>query len=139
MMLAGGASMVYHFMSDDDVDRIMRHPLVGIASDSSVLTLGEGVPHPRGYGNNVRVLGEYVRDAPRHLARGSRAQDDVAPGASTSASTKRGLIKEGYAADLVVFDPRDGRAMPRRSRSRTPTPRGIPHVLVNGVRRRPQR
>ena len=61
MMLAGGASMVYHFMSDDDVDRIMKHPHVAIASDSSLLTMGEGVPHPRGYGNNARVLGEYVR------------------------------------------------------------------------------
>jgi N-acyl-D-amino-acid deacylase len=61
MMLHGGASMVYHFMSDEDVERILRHPQVGIASDSSVLTPGDGVPHPRGYGNNVRVLGEYVR------------------------------------------------------------------------------
>ncbi|HEV3486637.1 MAG TPA: amidohydrolase family protein, partial [Vicinamibacterales bacterium] len=61
MLLAGGASMVYHFMSDADVERIMRHPHVGIASDSSVLAFGEGVPHPRGYGNNARVLGEYVR------------------------------------------------------------------------------
>ena len=61
MMLNGGAAMVYHFMSDADVDRIMRHPLVGIASDSGVLTPGEGSPHPRGYGNAVRVLGEYVR------------------------------------------------------------------------------
>ena len=34
MMLEGGASMVYHFMSDDDVDRIMRHPQVAFASDS---------------------------------------------------------------------------------------------------------
>jgi hypothetical protein len=34
MMLAGGASMVYHFMSDDDVERIMRHPHVGFASDA---------------------------------------------------------------------------------------------------------
>ena len=58
MMLGGGASMVYHFMSDDDVERILRHPQVGIASDSGVLTIGEGVPHPRGYGNNARVLGE---------------------------------------------------------------------------------
>ena len=65
MMLAGGASMVYHFMSDDDVDRIMKHPHVAIASDSSLLTFGEGVPHPRGYGNNARVLGEYVRT--RHV------------------------------------------------------------------------
>src|SRR4029450_2269311 len=61
IMLHGGASMVYHLMSDEDVDRIMKHPQVGIASDSSVLTPGEGVPHPRGYGNNARVLGEYVR------------------------------------------------------------------------------
>ena len=35
MMLGGGASMVYHFMCDDDVARIMRHPQVAIASDSS--------------------------------------------------------------------------------------------------------
>ncbi len=46
MMLAGGASMVYHFMSDDDVERIMKHPQVGIASDSGVLSPGAGVPHP---------------------------------------------------------------------------------------------
>src|SRR4029453_9508602 len=65
MMIAGGASMVYHFMSDEDVERIMRHPFVGIASDSSVLMFGDGVPHPRGYGNTVRVLGEYVRT--RHV------------------------------------------------------------------------
>ena len=37
----------------------------GFASDSSVLTMGRGVPHPRGYGNNARVLGEYVRK--RHV------------------------------------------------------------------------
>ena len=61
LMLAGGASMVYHLMSDADVDRIMKHPHVAIASDSSVLTLDEGAPHPRGYGNNARVLGEHVR------------------------------------------------------------------------------
>ena len=61
MMLNGGASMVYHLMSDDDVERIMRHPQVGMASDSSVLPFGDGMPHPRGYGNNARVLGEYVR------------------------------------------------------------------------------
>ena len=40
MLLAGGATMVYHFMSDEDVDRIMRHPQVGVASDASVLDAG---------------------------------------------------------------------------------------------------
>ena len=53
--------MVYHFMSDDDVDRIMKHPYVGVRVRQRVLTLGDGVPHPRGYGNNARMLGEYVR------------------------------------------------------------------------------
>ena len=42
MMLRDGASMVYHFMSDDDVERIMRDPHVAFASDSGVLTEGEG-------------------------------------------------------------------------------------------------
>jgi len=78
MMLKGGASMVYHLMSDADVERIMRHPQVGIASDSSVLLFGDGMPHPRGYGNNARVLGEYVRT--RHVIPdpGSRPKDDLA-------------------------------------------------------------
>ena len=62
MLRAGGASMVYHFMSDDDLTRILKHPMVSIASDSGLNTFGDGVPHPRGYGNAVRVLGRYVRE-----------------------------------------------------------------------------
>lgn len=62
LMLGGGASMVYHFMSDEDIDRIMKHAQVAVASDSGVLEPGAGVPHPRGNGNNARVLGEYVRE-----------------------------------------------------------------------------
>ena len=65
MQLAGGASMVYHFMSDDDVKAIMKHPFVSIASDAGLNTLGQGVPHPRGYGDNPRVLGKYVREIGR--------------------------------------------------------------------------
>src|SRR5207244_2566979 len=58
----GGAGMVYRTMSEDDVRNIMRDPLTMIASDSSVREFNVGVPHPRGYGNNARVLGVYVRD-----------------------------------------------------------------------------
>jgi N-acyl-D-amino-acid deacylase len=131
MMLAGGASMVYHFMSDGDVERIMRHPFVAFASDSGLLTPGAGVPHPRGYGNTARVLGEYAR------ARGViRTEEAVRKMTSLPAGhfrlDRRGLLKEGYAADVVVFDPgtvRDAATFERPHAFAT----GIPYVLVNGV------
>jgi N-acyl-D-amino-acid deacylase len=131
MMLAGGASMVYHFMSDDDVVRIMKHPFVGVASDSSALTFGDGVPHPRGYGNNARVLGEYVRQ--RHVI---TLEEAVRKMTSLPAQqfrfAERGLVKAGYHADLVVFDlAKVGDAATYEKPHAYAT--GIPYVLVNGV------
>ncbi|OYT68409.1 MAG: aminoacylase, partial [Chloracidobacterium sp. CP2_5A] len=58
----GGAGMVYHGMREDDVIRIMREPFTMIAADAGVRKLGVGAPHPRGYGNNARVLGRYARE-----------------------------------------------------------------------------
>ena len=104
LMSAGGASMIYRLMGEADIERIMRYPNTAIASDGSVIEPGAGNPHPRSYGTNARVLGEYVRvrgvvtleDAIRRMtslpARTFRLQD-------------RGLVREGMAADLVVFDP----------------------------------
>ncbi len=62
MLRAGGASMVYQFMAEDDIGRILRHPFVSIASDSGLNVMDQGVPHPRGYGNNARALARYVRE-----------------------------------------------------------------------------
>ena len=106
-MLAGGASMVYHFMSDDDVQRIMKHPRVGFASDASVLTYGEGAPHPRGYGNNARVLGEYVRTR-KVIALEEAIRKMTSLPADHFRFTGRGRLAPGKAADIVVFDPGDG-------------------------------
>lgn len=131
MMLGGGASMVYHFMSDADVDRIMRHPAVGIASDSGVLVAGQGVPHPRGYGNTARVLGEYVR-----TRRVIRLEEAIRKLTSLPAQhfrfERRGLLKEGYAADVVVVDAARVRDAATFDRPHA-FAEGIPHVLVNGV------
>ncbi len=131
MMIHGGASMVYHLMSDGDVDRIMRHPQVGVASDSSVLTPGDGVPHPRGYGNTVRVLGEYVRK--RHVI---SLEEAVRKMTSLPAEhfrfARRGLLKQGYAADVTVFDPEtvsDAATFEKPHAYAL----GVPYVLVNGV------
>ena len=107
LMIGGGASMVYHFMGEDDIARIMRHPMVSFASDSGVLQTGNGVPHPRGYGNNARVLAEYVRE--RKIV---SLEDAVRKMTSLPAEffgfAGRGVIQVGAAADLVVFDPTDG-------------------------------
>ena len=80
MLRAGGASMVYQFMSEDDIGAILRHPQVAIASDSGLNVMGQGVPHPRGYGNNARALGALCARAQDRQPRRSGAQDDVAPG-----------------------------------------------------------
>jgi N-acyl-D-amino-acid deacylase len=131
MLLEGGAQMVYHFMSDDDVDRIMRHPQVAIASDSGVLSFGDGVPHPRGYGDNARVLGTYVRA--RHvIALEEAIRKMTSLPAAHFKLANRGIVKAGYAADLVVFDAKtvaDAATFDAPHAYAT----GIPYVLVNGV------
>ena len=131
MMLAGGAAMVYHFMSDADVDRIMRHPQVGFASDAGVIAPGDGVPHPRGYGNTARVLGAYVRG--RHviaLEEAVRKMTSLPAGHFRLAN--RGTIRAGYAADLVVFDAAEI-ADTATFESPHAYAAGIPYVVVNGV------
>ena len=131
MMLRGGASMVYHFMSDDDIQRIMRDPHVAFASDSGVLSEGEGVPHPRGYGNNARILGEYVR-----VRKVIPLEEAIRKMTSLPAAhfrfADRGVLREGMAADIVVFDSAGvGDAATFQKPHAYAT--GIPHVLVNGV------
>ena len=131
MMLAGGASMVYHFMSDTDIDRIMRHPFVGVASDGSVQTPGSGMPHPRSYGNNVRVLGDYVRRR-KVIPLEEAIRKMTSLPARHFRFADRGLIKTGYAADLVLFNPEtvgDTATFEKPHGFAA----GVPHVFVNGV------
>ncbi len=103
MYSAGGAQMVYRVMSEDDVKNIMRQPFTMIASDSGVREFGRGVPHPRGYGNNARVLGVYVRDL-KILTLEDAIRKMTSLPAQTFNLRDRGLLRENYAADLVIFD-----------------------------------
>jgi N-acyl-D-amino-acid deacylase len=100
----GGASMVYQVMSEDDVKTIMREPFTMIASDSGVRQFGSGVPHPRGYGNNARVLGRYVREL-KIISLEDAIRKMTSLPAQTFNLRDRGQIREGFAADLVIFDP----------------------------------
>jgi N-acyl-D-amino-acid deacylase len=99
----GGAGMVYRVMSEDDVQNIMREPFTMIASDSGVREFGSGVPHPRGYGNNVRVLGRYVREL-KIITLEDAVRKMTSLPAQTFGFQDRGIIREGFAADLVIFD-----------------------------------
>ena len=103
MYAAGGAAMVYHSMSEDDVRRILREPFTMVASDSGVRRFGEGVPHPRGYGNNARVLGTYVRELKLVTLEDAVRKMTSLP-AQTFGFRDRGLVREGMVADLVIFD-----------------------------------
>jgi N-acyl-D-amino-acid deacylase len=102
IMKIGGAQMVYHSMSEDDIKYIMQYPFNMIASDAGVAT-GVGMPHPRAYGTNARVLGKYVREEKvMHLEEAIRRMTSLP--AQKFQLKDRGLLKEGMAADIVVFD-----------------------------------
>jgi N-acyl-D-amino-acid deacylase len=131
MMLNGGASMVYHFMSDADVERIMRHPVVGFASDSGILSPAEGTPHPRGYGNTVRVLGEYVRRR-RVISLAEAIRKMTSLPAAHFGFAERGTLAVGKFADITVFDPATVQDTATFERPHG-FAGGLPYVLVNGV------
>jgi N-acyl-D-amino-acid deacylase len=99
----GGASMVYKSMNEEDVQNIMREPFTMIASDSGVREFGSGVPHPRGYGNNARVLGHYVREL-KIISLEDAIRKMTSLPAQTFNLRDRGQIREGFAADIVIFD-----------------------------------
>ena len=105
MLAKSNPQMVYHFMSEDDVKRIMRDPEVMVASDSGVLTPGQGAPHPRGYGNNARVLARYVRES-RTIPLEEAVRKMTSLPARHFGFAHRGELRPGFAADLVIFDPR---------------------------------
>lgn len=131
MLLAGGAAMIYHKMSEPDVERIFRQPYTMVASDSGVIDLaGPSVPHPRGLGNNVRALGVYARE--RKLV---SLEEAIRKMTSLPAQTfnlwDRGLLRPGLAADVVIFDEK---TVADRATFKDPKqfPIGIVYVLVNG-------
>jgi N-acyl-D-amino-acid deacylase len=128
---SGGASGIFHGMNEEDLQHFLRHPNTMIASDSGVREFGEAVPHPRGYGNNARVLARYVRELKLLRLEDAIRRMTSLP-AATFRLTDRGLVRPGGWADLVVFDPeRIQDTATYGDPHHYPT--GIAHVLVNGV------
>ena len=99
----GGASAVYHAINSDDVDKIMQHPMTSIASDGPMTIFGVGSPHPRTYGTFARVLGRYVRER-KILPLEEAIRKMTGLPAQILSINRRGLIKEGYYADITILD-----------------------------------
>ncbi len=128
----GRISGMFHTMSEDDVRLVMKQPWVAIASDGSAINLdAPGVPHPRNYSTNVRVLGHYVREA-HVLTLEEAVRKMTGLPASILRLTDRGQVKPGAAADLVVFDPATVGETNSFERPKSYAT-GVNFVLVNGV------
>lgn len=126
----GSAAMVYHSMNEADVENIMQYPFTMIASDGGIRELGAGMPHPRSYGTNARVLGLYVREKKILVLEDAIRRMTSLP-AQKFGLTNRGLLRPGMKADVVVFDPARVQEMSTFEKPHAYSA-GMDYVLVNG-------
>ncbi len=125
----GAVMAIFFEMNEEDVVRIMKHPTTMIGSDGAESEGGK--PHPRLYGTFPRVLGRYVREK-KVLSLEEAVRKMTSMGLEKLGIKDRGLIKENYYADIVVFDP-DTVADTATYENPRQFPRGIRHVFVNGA------
>lgn len=129
------ASAIFHEISEDDVVKVISHPLASIGSDGEAEApygpMAENVSHPRAYGTFPRVLRRYaIEKALFPLEEGIRKMTSLP--AERIGLKDRGLIARGMAADIVVFDPESVRDRATFEDSHA-YPEGIKYVLVNGA------
>lgn len=127
----GNCKAIFHAISADDVQNIMRHPVTMIASDGGVEGPSERMPHPRNYGTFARLLGHYVREL-QVLPLQTAIHKITQMPAERIGLTDRGRIAPGVVADIVVFDPDK---IVDRATFDNPHQyaEGVDHVLVAGV------
>jgi N-acyl-D-amino-acid deacylase len=126
----GGCQGIFHAISEDDLQRILRHPATMIGSDGEVPVFGKDVPHPRSYGAFARVLGVYVRDK-----KVLRLEEAVRKMSSFPAQrlglADRGLLRPAMKADIAVFDPARVRDLATYEKPHQYA-EGFTHVIVRG-------
>ena len=130
----GAAGMIIFYGDDEDVKRIMRHPLHMVGTDASCCTVEgpfcRGKPHPRHYGTYPKILGKYVREE-KVLTWEEAVRKMTSFPAQRFGILDRGLLRPGMWADIVVFDPE---TVIDRATYEDPHnfPEGISYVIVNG-------
>jgi N-acyl-D-amino-acid deacylase len=130
----GRVGMVTFMMKEENLKKILAHPLVGIGCDGSAMApygpLGEGKPHPRSYGSFPRVLGKYVRDE-KIISMTQMIKKITSNPAKKFGFEKRGVLQTGYNADIVIFD--EANVIDQATFEQPHQySRGIEYVLVNG-------
>ena len=126
--------VVYFTMSEDNVRKQIALPWVSFGSDGASMAT-EGVflksnTHPRAYGNFARLLGKYVREE-KLIPLSEAIRKLTSLPAQNLGLDRRGSLKEGFFADVVVFDPntiQDHATFEKPHQYST----GVNHVLVNG-------
>ena len=126
--------MVSFYGHEDNLKRILSHPLVGIGADSEAVApygpLSQGKPHPRTYGTFPRALGKYVREE-KIVPLEEMIRKMTAMPAGQMGFVRRGMLKVGWAADVCVFDP--DRIIDRATfKEPAAYPEGVRQVVVNG-------
>lgn len=131
LQLRGGFSAIYHSLDEQDLIRILKHPLAMIETDGDPIAYGVGFPHPRSLGTFPRVLARYVREQ-GVLTLEEAIRKMTSMPATQFGQRDMGLIREGYWGDITVFDPQ---AIAERGDYSNPHayPVGVRHVLVSGV------
>ncbi len=127
--------VVYFWMSEDNVRKQLSLPWVSFCSDSSSLAT-EGIflkssKHPRAYGNVARLLGKYVREE-KIITMAEAIRRLTALPASNLGLDRRGSLKPGYFADVVVFDPAKIADLSTYEKPHQYSI-GVEHVFVNGT------
>ena len=127
-------SVVLFTQAEHNVQKALKQPYVMIGSDSLGLSGGRGPhaghPHPRMYGTFPRVLGKYARDARLFSYEDAIAKMTAMPAAKLGLRS-RGLLREGYFADITLFDP-DTVSDQATFEDPHRYPSGIPYVIING-------
>lgn len=122
------AGAIYHSISEEDMQKILRHPSTMIGSDGLP---NDPMPHPRLWGTFPRVLGHYSRDK-KLFSLPEAVHKMTGLSAGRFGLKDRGFIREGYKADLVLFHPETIRDVASFTDPMRP-PTGIEKVWVNGV------
>ncbi len=126
---------LFFMMNEDDVQQALKSPFVSIGSDAaSALKEGDldalGLPHPRSYGTFPKIIATYVRDK-EVLSLPEAIRKMTSWPATRMGLTDRGVLREGLAADIVIFD-LDTIEDTATWADPTAKPKGIEYVIVNG-------